>query len=314
MSIESNEMSRGGGKADPQEPSFFWLIAEDGWPVLALAGLLTILLTILFVPLGTFSLGLLVWLAHVLRIPKRKAPKFANAIVAPADGRVIEIVTLDMTESFGQQAALRITIRTSLSDVQLHVAPIDGRITDNFSIPGLFNNFEDMVDDNKEEVMAKTKNQVFDLLKKTIRPEFLNRIDETIMFTPLTREDIRGIVDLQFVHLQKLLAEQDIKITATDEALDWLGQLGYDPQFGARPLKRVMQKKVLNELSKQILAGTIANDSHIVLDMFDNHMYLWDLLLWSYQELKEHLQRLLLHHLIKQQLYNKPLRPHLYQQ
>ena len=143
-------------------------------------------------------------------------------------------------------------------------------MTSNIGSHIIQDNFEDMVDDNKEEVMAKTKNQVFDLLKKTIRPEFLNRIDETIMFTPLTREDIRGIVDLQFVHLQKLLAEQDIKITATDEALDWLGQLGYDPQFGARPLKRVMQKKVLNELSKQILAGTIANDSHIVLDMFDN--------------------------------------------
>lgn len=107
-------------------------------------------------------------------------------------------------------------------------------------------------------------------LKKSIRPEFLNRIDETIMFAPLTREDIRGIVDLQFSHLQTMLAEQDIQITATDEALDWLAQLGYDPQFGARPLKRVMQKKVLNELSKQILAGTVTKDSHIVLDMFDH--------------------------------------------
>ena len=160
-----------------------------------------------------------------------------------------------LTDNKGRTANFKNTIIIMTSNIGSHI---------------IQDNFEDMVDDNKEEVMAKTKNQVFDLLKKTIRPEFLNRIDETIMFTPLTREDIRGIVDLQFVHLQKLLAEQDIKITATDEALDWLGQLGYDPQFGARPLKRVMQKKVLNELSKQILAGTIANDSHIVLDMFDN--------------------------------------------
>ncbi len=160
-----------------------------------------------------------------------------------------------LTDNKGRTANFKNTIIIMTSNIGSHI---------------IQDNFEDMVDDNKEEVMAHTKNQVFDLLKKTIRPEFLNRIDETIMFTPLTREDIRGIVDLQFVHLQKLLAEQDIKITATDEALDWLGQLGYDPQFGARPLKRVMQKKVLNELSKQILAGTIANDSHIVLDMFDN--------------------------------------------
>jgi ATP-dependent Clp protease ATP-binding subunit ClpB len=131
-------------------------------------------------------------------------------------------------------------------------------------------NFENMTDEDSEAIEAKTKNQVFEVLKKSIRPEFLNRIDETIMFTPLTRDNIRGIVDLQFAHLQTMLGEQNIKITATDDALDWLAQLGYDPQFGARPLKRVMQKKVLNELSKQILAGKIANDSHIVLDMFDN--------------------------------------------
>ncbi len=160
-----------------------------------------------------------------------------------------------LTDNKGRTANFKNTIIIMTSNIGSHI---------------IQDNFEDIVDDNKEEVMAKTKNQVFDLLKKTIRPEFLNRIDETIMFTPLTREDIRGIVDLQFAHLQKLLGEQDIKITATDEALDWLGQLGYDPQFGARPLKRVMQKKVLNELSKQILAGTITNDSHIVLDMFDN--------------------------------------------
>jgi ATP-dependent Clp protease ATP-binding subunit ClpB len=118
---------------------------------------------------------------------------------------------------------------------------------------------------NRDEVIAKTKLQVFDLLKKTIRPEFLNRIDELIMFTPLNREEVREIVTIQFKSIQKNLAEMGIEISATEEALDWLGELGYDPQFGARPLKRVMQKKVLNELSKQILAGKVNKDSVILL-------------------------------------------------
>ena len=105
---------------------------------------------------------------------------------------------------------------------------------------------------------------------KSIRPEFLNRIDEVIMFEPLNREDIHKIVEIQFSQIAKRLAEQQVTITATHEAIDWLAQLGYDPQFGARPVKRVMQKQVLNELSKQILGGTINKDKEIVLDMFDN--------------------------------------------
>lgn len=160
-----------------------------------------------------------------------------------------------LTDNKGRTANFKNTIVIMTSNIGSHI---------------IQENFEELDEFNKEEILAKTKNQVYDVLKKSIRPEFLNRIDETIMFAPLTREDIRGIVDLQFSHLQNMLAEQDIQITATDEALDWLAQLGYDPQFGARPLKRVMQKKVLNELSKQILAGTVTKDSHIVLDMFDN--------------------------------------------
>lgn len=160
-----------------------------------------------------------------------------------------------LTDNKGRTANFKNTIVIMTSNIGSHI---------------IQENFENMTDENSEEVEAKTKNEVFEVLKKSIRPEFLNRIDETIMFTPLTRENIRGIVDLQFVHLQTMLGEQGVKITATDDALDWLAQLGYDPQFGARPLKRVMQKKVLNELSKQILAGKIVNDSHIVLDMFDN--------------------------------------------
>ncbi|SDP33585.1 ATP-dependent Clp protease ATP-binding subunit ClpB [Mucilaginibacter sp. OK268] len=132
-------------------------------------------------------------------------------------------------------------------------------------------NFQTLEDDNREELIAKTKNELFTLLRATIRPEFLNRIDEIIMFTPLSRDEIHDIVKLQFNQVKQTLAEMGIPMEATDEALDWLAQLGYDPQFGARPLKRVIQKKILNELSKQILAGTVDKDSNIKVDMFDNN-------------------------------------------
>lgn len=160
-----------------------------------------------------------------------------------------------LTDNKGRTANFKNTIIIMTSNIGSHI---------------IQENFEEMIEDEAEEIMAKTKNQVFDLLKKSIRPEFLNRIDEVVMFAPLSRDNIRGIVDLQFGHLQKMLGEQSIQITATDDALDWLAQLGYDPQFGARPLKRVMQKRVMNELSKQILAGSITKDSHIILDMFDH--------------------------------------------
>jgi ATP-dependent Clp protease ATP-binding subunit ClpB len=131
-------------------------------------------------------------------------------------------------------------------------------------------NFEKMNEFNKDEILAKTKVEVFELLKKSIRPEFLNRIDETIMFTPLNREDVHRIVELQFNSIAKMLEESDIHISATPEAIDWLAQLGFDPQFGARPVKRVMQKRVLNELSKQILAGKVKKDVTIILDVLNN--------------------------------------------
>ncbi|WP_286857661.1 MULTISPECIES: ATP-dependent chaperone ClpB [Sphingobacterium] len=130
-------------------------------------------------------------------------------------------------------------------------------------------NFSHLNDGNKEEIIAKTRTEVFDLLKQSIRPEFLNRIDEVIMFTPLSRDEIADIVRLQFAHVQKQLAEQNIFITASDEAMDWLAQLGYDPIYGARPLKRVIQKRILNELSKEILSGKVSRDSIIRLDVFD---------------------------------------------
>jgi len=130
-------------------------------------------------------------------------------------------------------------------------------------------NFSHLTDDNREEIIAKTRTEVFDVLKQSIRPEFLNRIDEVIMFTPLSRTEIADIVRLQFAHVQRQLAEQNIFITASDEAMDWLAQLGYDPIYGARPLKRVIQKRILNELSKEILSGKVSRDSIIRLDVFD---------------------------------------------
>ena len=130
-------------------------------------------------------------------------------------------------------------------------------------------NFDALTDSNHNEVLAKTKAVVYDLLKKSIRPEFLNRIDEVIMFEPLSRDHVTQIVKIQFKKIAEQLDAMGIKMSATEEAIDWLAQLGYDPHFGARPVKRVMQKQVLNELSKQILAGAINKDHEILLDLFD---------------------------------------------
>ena len=131
-------------------------------------------------------------------------------------------------------------------------------------------NFKELTDINHEEVVAKTKSELFELLKQTIRPEFLNRIDELIMFTPLNRNEIRDIARLQFNQVAQTLAEMGIQMEASSDALDWLAQLGYDPQFGARPLKRVIQKRILNELSKEILSGKVDKESRILLDVFEN--------------------------------------------
>lgn len=143
-------------------------------------------------------------------------------------------------------------------------------MTSNIGSHLIQDNFKNLNEDNHDEVVAKTKNELFELLKQTIRPEFLNRIDELIMFTPLNRSELRDIVSLQFKHVQDTLADMGIEIEASAEALDWLAELGYDPQFGARPLKRVIQKRILNELSKEILSGKVDKDSKIKLDMFDH--------------------------------------------
>jgi len=123
-----------------------------------------------------------------------------------------------------------------------------------------------------EAVTEAAKTEVLGLLKQTVRPEFINRIDEIVMFTPLTAANIKQIVGLQLKSVTKMLAHQNITLDATPEAIDYLAQKGYDPQFGARPVKRVIQKEVLNQLSKEILAGKITTDSIILLDSFDGQL------------------------------------------
>ncbi len=127
-------------------------------------------------------------------------------------------------------------------------------------------NMEKVTDKNRDEVFDRTREQVFDLLKKTIRPEFLNRIDEIIMFKPLTADEIRTVVEIQVGGVQKMLEKNDIRLTATKKAIRFIATLGFDPQFGARPIKRVIQKNLLNELSKMILEGKVQKDKEIVVD------------------------------------------------
>lgn len=160
----------------------------------------------------------------------------------------------------------------------------DGRLTDNKGRVANFKNtiiimttnigsniiqenFEKITDDNYFDVVESTKDEVLTLLKKTVRPEFINRIDEIIMFRPLSKTDIRKIVEIQFKLIQKRLLESGVKLDISEAAMDRLAKLGYDPQFGARPLKRVMQRELLNELSKQILAGKVNKDSLIFVEL-----------------------------------------------
>ena len=117
-----------------------------------------------------------------------------------------------------------------------------------------------------ESVLEETKKEVFDLMKQTIRPEFLNRIDEIVMFTPLTRDDVRQIVVLQIRQINEMLAHNSIALQVTDKAIDWLAAEGYDPMFGARPVKRTLQRYLVNELSKEILAGQVDRNSTITVD------------------------------------------------
>ena len=161
-----------------------------------------------------------------------------------------------LTDNKGRVVNFKNTIIIMTSNIGSHI------IQDNF----------EQAKGNEEEVFAKTKNEVFELMKQSLRPEFLNRIDEILMFTPLSRENVRQIVQLQIDLLNKRLEKNEIELKVTDDALDWIAEIGFDPQFGARPVKRVIQKKVLNELSKQILAGKIDHSQPVVLDVFEKEI------------------------------------------
>ena len=139
-------------------------------------------------------------------------------------------------------------------------------MTSNLGSQLIRENCENLSDNNREEILEKTKNEVFELLKQTIRPEFLNRIDELIMFTPLQQSEIRDIVELQICQVQKLLERNGVQLEVTTAAVDLFAREGYDPQFGARPVKRVLQRMLLNELSKQIIAGTVNTEKTIRVD------------------------------------------------
>lgn len=159
----------------------------------------------------------------------------------------------------------------------------DGRLTDNKGRVANFKNtiiimtsnigshliqdrFEHMNERNHAEIEEKTRGELFDLLRKTITPEFLNRIDEVIMFTPLTRNDVREVVKLQFNMIMKRIPENRFSIDITDAAIDWLAAVGYDPAHGARPVKRMLQKYILNDLSREILAGNMDGRTKVTID------------------------------------------------
>jgi len=163
----------------------------------------------------------------------------------------------------------------------------DGRLTDNKGRVVNFRNtiiimtsnlgsqiiqeyFEDINERNREEIVSKTRVDVMSLLRETIRPEFLNRVDEIILFQPLLKKEIREVVNIQLNSLKRLVAQTGIQLEFSDYALDFLAEQGFDPQFGARPLKRLIQKEIVNQLSRRILAGEIDKSQPVLVDVFDN--------------------------------------------
>ncbi|GAB2822300.1 ATP-dependent Clp protease ATP-binding subunit [Ferruginibacter profundus] len=142
-------------------------------------------------------------------------------------------------------------------------------MTSNMGSQIIQENFEKVTEKNKDEVVEKTKDEVMVLLRQTIRPEFLNRIDEVIMFQPLMKREIKGIIKIQLDNLKQLVAQSGINLQFSDYALDYLAENGYDPQFGARPLKRLIQKEIVNQLSKRILAGDVDKAKPVLVDVFD---------------------------------------------
>ena len=145
-------------------------------------------------------------------------------------------------------------------------------MTSNMGSSVIRDNFAKMTDDNRLETIEKTKGEVLDMLKQPIRPEFLNRIDETIMFTPLNEKEIEEIVGLQIKSIQKMLATNGVELRVTPAAMHYLAEEGYDPEFGARPVKRAIHRLVLNQLSKDILAQKVNKDKPIIIDVKDDQL------------------------------------------
>jgi ATP-dependent Clp protease ATP-binding subunit ClpB len=163
----------------------------------------------------------------------------------------------------------------------------DGRLTDNKGRLVNFKNtiiimtsnigshliqeaFENVSEDNVEEVTQSAKREVMTLMRQTIRPEFLNRVDEIIMFQPLMKKEILGVIKIQLRNLKNLVSQSGISLKFSNYALDFLATQGFDPQFGARPLKRLIQKEIVNTLSKRILAGNLDKSKPVLVDVFDN--------------------------------------------
>ncbi len=145
-------------------------------------------------------------------------------------------------------------------------------MTSNLGSDLIRQNMETINDQNHDEVIDKTKNAVINLLKNTIRPEFLNRIDETVIFTPLTRAEIAEVVKIQLAGINKVLKDQNIELVLTDKALNWVADMGYDPEFGARPVKRVIQKEILNNLATELISGKIGKKPQILVDEKDGEI------------------------------------------
>ena len=143
-------------------------------------------------------------------------------------------------------------------------------MTSNIGASIIQENLEGLTSKNYSAILHKTKSMVFETLKQSVRPEFLNRIDETIMFNPLNKDAISKIVKIHLEKVAELLVEKDISITATDYAIEYLSEKGYEPQFGARPIKRVIQKEILNALSRKLISGEIKNGENILVDSFEN--------------------------------------------
>jgi ATP-dependent Clp protease ATP-binding subunit ClpB len=182
-------------------------------------------------------------------IEKAHADVFNILLQVLDDGR--------LTDNKGRIANFKNTIIIMTSNIGSHI---------------IQENMEHMTDENRNSVFEKTRKQVFELLKKSIRPEFLNRIDEFIMFKPLTQEEIRKIVELNFNNITKSMAKNNIRISASHKVIEWIAKQGYDPQFGARPIKRVLQRTILNELSKQLLEGNIDKGKTIRIDKNENKL------------------------------------------